>query len=143
MNTLACQTAEQWNKLTHRVLALEELPLETIQAVLKDSYAVLTHYHKAEAIPKSVAKLLLEMNDFLSFTAMMEEREQPLGFYHWQEIFAMVSSMKQGFFEGKYSHAFPVLEITDALDNSYLMNLQTDPLAAYFALYNRQKTQEL
>jgi hypothetical protein len=74
-----------------------------MQTLLKETYLILTTYHKDSLIPKEISKLFLEIEDFLYFSSLMEEKENGLGFYHWQELFHLVKALEKGFFEGKYS----------------------------------------
>ena len=136
------QTLRAWNELTRSVLSLEELSLKKVQEALTETYRILTRYHKEALVPKDISRLFLQMEEFLSFTAMMEEKEKTMGFYHWQEIHFIVSALKEGFFKGAYSYAFPQLEIVDITDRSYLINLQTDRLEQYVLLFNQGKAEE-
>ena len=72
----------------------------------------------------------------------MEEKENGLGFYHWQELFHLVKALEKGFFEGKYSCDYPKLIITDVLDNDLLIDLESDHLESYIIAFNELKNRE-
>lgn len=132
----------QWQKMTHTVLDLNTFSLKDMQALLKETYLVLTTYHKDSLIPKEISKLFLEIEDFLYFSSLMEEKERGLGYYHWQEIFHLIKSLEKGFFEGKYSCDYPKLIITDVLDNDLLIDLESDHLESYIIAFNELKSME-
>ncbi len=129
----------KWQEMTHAVFELKKLSLEEVQVLLKETYLILTTYHKDSLIPKEISKLFLEIEDFLYFSSLMEEKENGLGFYHWQELFHLVKALEKGFFEGKYSCDYPKLIITDVLDNDLLIDLESDHLEGYIIAFNELK----
>ncbi len=133
---------KEWKDMTNVVMSLEKLPLPKIQQLLKDTYRILTVFHKSELVPKQISELFLEMEDFLYFTSLMEEKEKSMGFYYWQEIFCIVKALEKGFFEGKYRCDFPKMIITDTLDNDFLFDFDSDNIEGYIVAFNRVKTQE-
>ena len=64
----------QWQEMTHTVFELKKLSLEDMQTLLKETYLILTTYHKDSLIPKEISKLFLEIEDFLYFSSLMEEK---------------------------------------------------------------------
>ena len=121
----------RWRSLTDRVLDLAPLSEEALQILCRDTYRALSVHCTEERIPKELAKMLLAMETYLSFSSLMEEKEKGHGFYLWEELFLLIEALKRGFFDGKYPHAYPVLEISDPTDCSLLFNLETDRFAAY------------
>ena len=87
-NSEIASIVKEWKDMTKVVMSLDELPLPKIQQLLKDTYRILTDFLKSELVPKQISELFLEMEDFLYFCSLMEEKEKSVGFYHWQEIFA-------------------------------------------------------
>lgn len=132
----------KWEEMTHTVFELKKLSLEDMQTLLKETYLILTTYHKDSLIPKEISKLFLEIEDFLYFSSLMEEKENGLGFYHWQELFHIVKALEKGFFEEKYSCDFPKLIITDVVDNDLLVDLESDRLESYIIAFNELKSME-
>ena len=72
---------DEWCEMTNIVLDLKELSFSKIQNLLKETYEILTEYHKEKLIPKEISKLLLEVDSFLYFTSLMEENEKGIDFY--------------------------------------------------------------
>ena len=132
----------KWEEMTHTVFELKNFSLEDMQTLLKETYLILTTYHKESLIPKEISKLFLEIEDFLYFSSLMEEKENGLGFYHWQELFHLIKALEKGFFEGKYSCDYPKLIITDVLDNDLLIDLESDYLESYIITFNELKSME-
>ena len=132
----------KWEEMTHTVFELKNFSLEDMQTLLKETYLILTTYHKDSLIPKEISKLFLEIEDFLYFSSLMEEKENGLGFYHWQELFHLVKALEKGFFEGNYSCDFPKLILTDVLDNDLLIDLESDHLETYIIAFNELKSME-
>lgn len=132
----------QWQEMTHTVFEFKKLSLEDMQTLLKETYLILTTYHKDSLIPKEISKLFLEIEEFLYFSSLMEEKENGLGFYHWQELFHLVKALEKGFFEGKYSCDYPKLIITDVVDNDLLIDLESDRLESYIIAFNELKNRE-
>lgn len=134
---------KEWKDMISVVMSLEELSLPKIQELLKETYRILTVFHKSELVPKQISELFLEMENFLYFTSLMEEKEKNTGFYHWQEVFCIVKALEKGFFEGKYRCDFPKLIITDILDNDFLFDFGSDNIEGYIVAFNEVKAQEL
>ena len=132
----------KWEEMTHTVFELKNFSLEDMQTLLKETYFILTTYHKDSLIPKEISKLFLEIEDFLYFSSLMEEKENGLGFYHWQELFHIVKALEKGFFEEKYSCNYPKLIITDVVDNDLLIDLESDRLESYIIAFNELKSME-
>ena len=87
-NSEIASIVKEWKDMTKVVMSLDELPLPKKQQLLKDTYRILTDFLKSELVPKQISELFLEMEDFLYFSSLMEEKEKSVGFYHWQEICA-------------------------------------------------------
>ena len=113
-----------WDDMSCAVLREQELPLDEIKRLLKNTYLVLTDYHKDACVPKEVCKILLNMNDFVSYAVLMEDRDEvPAGFYHFEDIFLIIEAMKNGFFAGSYSYQYPKLEVRDHASHAYVVDL--------------------
>lgn len=117
---------DEWCEMINIVLDLKELSLSKIQNLLKETYEILTEYHKEKLIPKEISKLLLEVDNFLYFTSLMEENEKGVDFYHFQYISSIFEAMKEGFFNSEYTYTFPKLKITDIKKNEHIINFETD-----------------
>lgn len=116
INTIDSITS-RWDNMTYQALSLQEISLSDIQLQLKDTYHILTEFHKDKLVPKSICKLLLTMDEFLYFSSMMESNEKGVDFYHYQYISSIVSALKTGFFKGEYEEPFPKLKIYDSENN--------------------------
>lgn len=117
---------DEWCEMTNIVLDLKELSFSKIQNLLKETYEILTEYHKEKLIPKEISKLLLEVDSFLYFTSLMEEKEKGVDFYHFQYISSLFEAMKEGFFNSEYTHAFPELKVSDIKNNEHIINFETN-----------------
>jgi len=120
------QTIDKWLEMTDTVLDLKKFSLSETQDLLEETYRILITYHKEALIPKEISKLLLEMDSFLYFTSLMEEKEVGSDFYHCQYISAIVEALKEGFFNGEYKYAFPNLRIFDADSNEITIDFKTN-----------------
>ena len=120
--------ASEWDEITHTVLDLEKFSLTEMQVLLKETYIVLTAFHKEEFVPKGISKILLNMDAFLYFASLMENKEVAVDFYWYQESSMVVSALKQGFFRGKYECAFPKLRLLDLSGNASIVDLEEDCL---------------
>lgn len=130
----------KWDALTHRVLNLETLTPAELHPLVRDSYRAVSHYCKKEEVPKEITALFLQIEDFLYFASLMEEKEKSIDFYFWEELHYMEEALKKGFFDGGFPEAYPVLLVTDALDNSYRMNFEENSLEDYIHTVNQQKS---
>ena len=117
------QIANEWQQMTSTVMDLQDISLSEIQGLLKDTYQALTAFHNDVLIPKEVCKILLEMEDFLYFASLMEEKEVGESFYHWREIFVISTALKTGFLEGKYECEFPHLQVCDDKENVHIIDV--------------------
>ena len=115
-----------WEGMTHTVLDLKKFSLLDMQNLLKDTYKTLITFHKDELVPKEISKLLLEMDNFLYFTSLMENKEVGIDFYNYQYICSIVAALKKGFFESDYSCDYPNLKIKNTNEDEYLIDFETD-----------------
>ena len=121
----------EWIQMTHKVLHLKRIPTTEIRNLLKDTYEILTFYHKQEIVPKTVCEMLLEMDGFLYFASMITDKEFDDDPYLYQAIHCIVKALKTGFFNGEYECEYPVLKInrvdkgtvTFDLQNGYIVDL--------------------
>ena len=116
--------AEQWDRMTLLTLNLQELSLAQMQVLLCDTYRALTQFHKDVLIPKEVTRILLNIEEYLYFASLMEEKEVPEGYYCYRQLYPIVNAIKDGFFNAKYVYAFPQLQIFDDFQNAHIINLE-------------------
>ena len=74
---------ERWEQMTHAALELRPIDQAEMQALLRETYAVCTAFHRQKMVPKGMVKLLLEVRDYLYFAGLMEEKETESGAYHF------------------------------------------------------------
>ena len=118
------EITKEWIGMTHKVLDLKRIPSVEIRDILKNTYEVLNYYHKDEAVPKTVCKMLLEMDDFLYFASMITDKEFNDDPYLYQAIFSIVESLKIGFFKGEYECEYPILKMNNADKSTVVFDLQ-------------------
>ncbi len=100
------QATDEWNNLTARVLDLKDFEYTRMQALLQKTYRILKSFHKDDVVPKEISKLLLSMDEFLYFSSMIEDKDVPIDFFHYQAISRLVAAIKNGFFEGSFEYHF-------------------------------------
>lgn len=122
------QLANQWEKMTHTVLALKQIPVENLQNLLKETYKTLVIFHKDELVPKVISKLFLEMEDFLYFSSLMEEKEVGIGYYCYEKVHTIVKALEEGFLNGDFGCEFPKLPIIDVCKAPFIFDFTTDVL---------------
>jgi hypothetical protein len=84
----------KWDALTDEVIALDEIEPTEVKRLFRETYEVLDVYSKDELVPKSISKLLLEMNDFARW--VYDLHESPLH-KHYQEILSLVMILNKHF----------------------------------------------
>ena len=134
---------KEWKDITSVVMSLDELPRTKVQQLLKETYRMLTDYHKLGIVPKEIIALFLEMEDFLYFTSIMEGVEKEENFYNWQENFCIIKALEKGFLEGEYECDFPKLIITNLRKKKLLVDFDSDTIEDYIVTFNEDKAQEL
>ena len=134
--------ANDWDEQTHTVLELKPLSLDTLHALLKETYRALSACCQDDLVPKEISHILLGIDEFLFFTAMMEDKERGLGFYHWEELHVIFDALKKGFFAGKYDHVFPALQVADVEDNTFLIDFEKNHFADFVVMFQQVKAQE-
>ena len=115
--------ADRWDEKVDEILDLNELSVLEMQDLLRDTYEVLTAWHKEKLTPKGVSRILLNMEQYLYFSQVMESDEVPDAFYFFQQIYQIVRAMEEGFFAGVYPCAFPLLRLDDT-EIRYIINLE-------------------
>lgn len=115
---------EDWKEMTHKALVIKDIPLSDIENLLKETYMILTTYHKDTLIPKELTKLLLEIRDFNEISSAIEFAEKPSGYYHSLDVCVIVDALKTGFLEGEYECEFPKLKIYDLNKNGHIIDLR-------------------
>ena len=134
---------KEWKDITSVVMSLDELPRIKVQQLLKETYRMLTDYHKLGLVPKEIIALFLEMEDFLYFTSIMEGVEKEENFYNWQENFCIIKALEKGFLEGEYECDFPKLIITNLRKKKLLVDFDSDTIEDYIVTFNEDKAQEI
>lgn len=112
--------------MSNLALSMEEISLSEMQELLKDTYYALTKIHKDELIPKDACKMLLAIDEFLYFASMTEDSNGSLTSRQYQNIFHIVSALKEGFFNGEYEEPFPKLKTSDFNQNEIVIDFETD-----------------
>ena len=120
------QLTSTWEAMTSAVLKLEKLSLPEMQVLLSETYQALRKFYQDKLVPKEISRILLGMEDFLYFAALMEEKEVGIDFYNYQYISSIVAALKKGFFNADYGCDFPELKVLDKNNNEYLLNFETD-----------------
>lgn len=118
------RVTEGWQEMTHKVLNIKDISPTDIENLLKETYMILTTYHKDTLIPKELTKLLLEIRDFNEISSAIEFAEKPSGYYHSLDVCVVVDALKTGFLEGKYECEFPKLKIYDLNKNGHIIDLR-------------------
>lgn len=114
----------EWIQMTHKVLHLKRIPTTEIRNLLKDTYEILTFYHKQEIVPKTVCEMLLEMDSFFYFASMITDKEFDDNPYLYQAIYSIADSLKTDFFKGEYECEYPLLKIKINDEKSVIFDLQ-------------------
>lgn len=128
------RVTEGWQEMTHKVLNIKDISPTDIENLLKETYMILTTYHKDTLIPKELTKLLLEIRDFNEISSAIEFAEKPSGYYHSLDVCVVVDALKTGFLEGKYECEFPKLKIYDLNKNGHIIDLRDKFLPLTFDL---------
>ena len=118
------QITAEWIQMTHQALDLKRIPSLEIRDLFKKTYEVLYAYHKEEIIPKELSKMLLEMDAFLYFAALITDKEFDDNPYLYQAVHSLAEALKLGFFEGRYETEYPLLQALDAKENPCVINLE-------------------
>lgn len=118
--------AEHWDYMTMRALNLQEISLVEMHALLRDTYMALTQFHKELLVPKEITKILLNIEEYLYFASLMEEKEVSEGHYCYRQLNLIVNAFKKGFFAEEYPCVFPQLQIIDEFDKHHVLDLEGD-----------------
>ena len=110
--------------MTHRVLDLKRIPSIEIRELFRKSYEVLDCYHKEMLVPKELAEMLLEMDGFLYFAALITDKEFDDDPYLYQAVHSVAEALKKGFFEGKYECKPPLLKVINSDDKICTIDLE-------------------
>lgn len=125
------QTVARWEGLTCTVLNKKELPQQELMEVLKETYQQLRELCNQPLVPKEVSRLFLEMESFLYFAFLMEEKEVETDFYQYATMYKVVEALKDGFFAGEYPCNFPKLQWLDGEQNTMEFDLESQRLTEH------------
>ncbi len=120
----------EWRQMTATVLDLNEIPCNKLQLVLKESYKVLSAFQSDSLVPKEIAQLFLEMEEFLYFASVMEDNEKGTDYYNFRKLFLIIRAFKKGFFEGKYECDFPKLQLIGDNKNTFVFDFENGCLCS-------------
>lgn len=84
----------KWDAMSDAVIALDEIAFAEAQWLFHETYEVMDVCSKDELIPKSISKLLLEMNDFAWW--VYDLPQSPLH-KHYQDILSLVMILNKHF----------------------------------------------
>ena len=117
----------KWKDLTYDVLALKEISTLEMARLLTDTYFLFKRYSKKSLCPKKITYLWLEINDFLYFSSLMEEKEKTTNFYCYMAINHIVLALRNGFFEGKFEYPIEnkTQRFTIDINNNGFLNFLT------------------
>lgn len=105
--------SKRWEAACDAVLSLKPPSLPDLQGLLRDSYKTLSLYHKRSLVPKEIGRILIAMENYLFFSAMMEEKELGDGAFCYQRVHLIVKALERGFLDGFFPLKSPRLEIRD------------------------------
>ena len=123
------QLSACWQQMTHTALDLKQIPSAKLQALLKETYALLTAVCKDELVPREVTRVFLEIEDFIYFAFLMEDKEVGDDFYCYRKLNAIVNALKEGFLNGAYPLLFPLLELKGNHDKPIVFDFNKDKLS--------------
>ncbi len=105
--------AEEWKKKTYDVMSLKESLIPELEELLLDTYNVLYNYHTEKSVPKELALVLLNLEEYMHFLAMLGSNEEALTKSHcmYQALYCIIDAMKKGFFQGEYENVFPKCQV--------------------------------
>ena len=118
------RVTEEWDDMTRRVLDLKRIPSMEIRDLFSKSYHVLDCYHKESLVPKELTEMLLEIDGFLYFAALITDKEFDDDPYLYQAIHSVAEALKKGFFEGKYECKYPLLKVINPEDSICILDLE-------------------
>lgn len=121
-----------WDRMATTVSCHSRVPLKKMQRLLRETYKVLTLFHKENFAPKGITNILLFMDEYLyrAFESI-DRAEGDVKAVAWSQyglLYDMVLSLKDGFFEGKYKATYPILSVHDSLKDKYLFDMLNDSL---------------
>ena len=121
-----------WDRMATTVSCHSRVPLKKMQQLLRETYKVFTLFHKDNFVPKGVANILLYMDEYLhrAHTAIdyAEGDVKAIAWSQYGLLYDMVISLKDGFFDGEYKAAYPILSVHDSIKDKYLFDVLNDNL---------------
>ncbi len=126
------QIAQEWEDKLYNVLDLNEISTSEMEELLKKTYEVLYEYHTENTIPKSVCKLLLNVDEFMTFFVMIGDNEDKLknSLRMYKGLYDIIDDMKKGFFDCEYEEDFPMLKV-EIDGNNVVINMDEPFLAPF------------
>lgn len=121
-----------WDRMATTVSCHSRVPLKKMQRLLRETYKVFTLFYKENFVPKGVTNILLYMDEYLhrAHTAIdyAEGDVKAIAWSQYGLLYDMVISLKDGFFDGEYKAAYPILSVHDSIKDKYLFDMLNDDL---------------
>lgn len=112
---------QRWEDMVGQALVMKEMSLNLMQALLRDTYAALFAYQKQDMVPAILLKIVWNIQDFLEFAGMIEEKELYENWFCRFDISSVVYALREGFFDG-YAVAYPKLQLSEG----WVIDMETD-----------------
>lgn len=121
-----------WDRMAATVSSHNRVPLKKMQRLLRETYKVLTLFHKENSIPKGITSVLLFMDEFRhqAYEALdyAEEDVKAIAWSQYGGLYDIILTLKDGFFEGEYKTPYPILCVHDHVREKYKIDLINDSL---------------
>ena len=121
-----------WDRMTVTACCHHTVPFKKMQRLFRETYKALTLFHKGNDAPKGITNVLLYMDNFLHRVAQADGPKKGcifgILFEHYMVFSDMIDALKEGFLEGEYRAAYPVLSVRDCHNEIYLFDMINDNL---------------
>jgi hypothetical protein len=118
--------ANEWHAKTEEILELKELSLTYLQTLLNKTYKMLFDFKNDKVIPKELARVLVNMEEFFWFLSFVGEKEGMNISNYYQELHSISKTLKESYFNDDFKEKYPKLLVNVLGEEGFVFDFEKD-----------------
>ena len=126
--------AFDWYEARKGIIDSNDVDVEVMQKLLKETYCLFSQYHKEENVPKEMCGLFVAIKSMLECIAQLyivDEFTTNSDAACFNAISIILDEIEYGFLNGAYEIAFPKLKVDDYKSKTHILDMEEDFLEMF------------